>query len=156
MKLIPMSEPEYNFWAPRSRAAYAADKMRANSVSKEEAERIADADFQRFLPDGLNTRDSFLFTAKDESDNVLGFIWFCIRGPENDRQAFICDVIIEEPYRGQGYGRKIMTLVEQEIRKLSLNRVGLHVFGFNETAISLYRSLGYRVVDLVMDKTLSQ
>ncbi|MGZ3744306.1 MAG: GNAT family N-acetyltransferase [Pseudobdellovibrionaceae bacterium] len=155
MKIHLMSETEYNIWAPRSRASYAVDKMKANCLTQEEAEKTARDDFNRLLPDGRNSKDNFLFTAKDESKNILGFIWFCIRGAEGNKRAFICDVIIEEQHRGKGYGKQMMLLVEKEARKKGLNRIGLHVFGFNNTAIRLYQSLGYATTDLVMEKNLS-
>jgi ribosomal protein S18 acetylase RimI-like enzyme len=154
MKITPMSEAEYNVWAPRSRAAYAADKMRANELTKEEADKIAQDDFERLLPDGHRSKDNFLFTLKDEKQNLAGFSWFVIRGPEDNRRAFVCDIVVDESYRGKGYGRQLMLFMENEARKLGLKRIGLHVFGFNETAIGLYRSLGYETTDLVMEKTL--
>jgi ribosomal protein S18 acetylase RimI-like enzyme len=154
MKLTPMSEKEYAFWSVRSRQGYADDKMKANSLTREEADKIAADDFKRLLPDGQTSKDNYLFTAHDETKNVLGYIWFIIRGAENNRKAFICDVVIEDEYRGKGYGTQIMELVETEVKKLGLNRIGLHVFGFNETAINLYKKLGYLTTDLVMEKTL--
>ncbi|MGZ3771140.1 MAG: GNAT family N-acetyltransferase [Bdellovibrio sp.] len=155
MKINLMSETEYNIWLHRSRASYAADKMKANGFTQEEAEQIARDDFNRLLPDGYNSKDNFLYSAKDEKENILGFIWFCIRGAEGNKRAFICDVVIEEQYRGKGYGKQMMLLMEQEAKKKGSNRIGLHVFGFNETAIRLYQSLGYATTDLVMEKNLS-
>ena len=155
MTIIPMSETEYNAWAPRSRESFAADKMRANDLTKAEADKVALEAFNRLLPDGLNSKDNFLFAARDEKQNTLGFVWFCLRGEEDNKRAFICDVIIDEPYRGKGYGRQLMLLVEQEVKAKGLSRIGLHVFSFNETAIRLYRSLGYITTDLTMEKDLS-
>jgi len=149
-----MTVAEYESWHPRSRALFAADKVKANGLTPEEAERVALESFNRLLPHGLSSLDNFLFTAKDEQGLVLGFIWFNVRGSERNRSAFICDVIIEEPHRGQGHGRRMMTLIEDEIKKLGLQRVGLHVFGFNERAIHLYQSLGYFTTDLVMEKSI--
>jgi GNAT superfamily N-acetyltransferase len=117
MKLTPMSEQEYAFWSVRSRQGYADDKMKANSLTREEADKIAADDFKRLLPDGQTSKDNYLFTAHDETKNVLGYIWFIIRGAENNRKAFICDVVIEDEYRGKGYGTQIMELVEIEIKK---------------------------------------
>lgn len=47
-----------------------------------------------------------------------------------------------------------MSLIEQEVTKQGLNRIGLHVFGYNKTAINLYQSLGYETTDLMMEKEL--
>ncbi|MNL00412.1 putative N-acetyltransferase YycN [compost metagenome] len=149
-----MSEQDYAFWSKRSRESYADDMIKANGLKREEADKTANDSFKRLLPDGRNSKDNFLFTAHDEAQNVLGYIWFTIRGAENNRKAFICDVVIQDQYRGKGYGTKIMELVEIEIKKQGLNRIGLHVFGFNETAINLYKKLGYLTTDLEMEKTL--
>jgi len=58
-------------------------------------------------------------------------------------------------FRGKGLGRQIVLLAEKEALARGLNRIGLHVFGFNETANGLYRALGYITTDLVMEKMLS-
>lgn len=59
---------------------------------------------------------------------------------------------IEERHRGRGYGREAMTLAEVEARRLGLDRVGLNVFGGNEVARGLYRSLGYAENAVFMTK----
>ncbi len=154
MKLVPMTESEFNFWLPRSRRSYAADKMKANGLAQDEADKVAAEGFNQMLSQGINSKNNFLYSAKDAQQNILGFIWFCVLSIEGHRRAYICDVIIEEQYRGKGYGRQVMMLVEQEIKKQGLNRVGLHVFGFNERAIKLYKSMGYLTTDIEMEKTL--
>ena len=108
----------------------------------------------RLLPDGHKSKDNFLFTAKIENKTLVGFLWFCIRSPEGNQRAFVYDVIIKDQYRGQGFGRQIMFLAEQKVKSLGVDRIGLHVFGFNEVAIGLYKSLGYETTDLVMEKSL--
>lgn len=91
---------------------------------------------------------------KSSADVVVGYLWFSIRGAQENRKAFICDVIVEEAQRGRGFGRKAMLLAEQEVKSLGLNEIGLHVFGVNAPAIALYESLGYKTTNLVMAKTL--
>lgn len=154
MKLHPMTDSEYEFWSARSQANYATDKMKANSLTRADAEAIAAADFKRNLPDGLLSKNSFLYTAKDAEGNRLGFIWFTIRGGSGNQYAYICDVIIEEPHRGRGLGKQLMRLIEDKVKEQGLSRIGLHVFGFNEPAIRVYQSLGYLTTDLVMEKRL--
>ncbi len=149
-----MSQSEYDFWSPRSRREYAADKARANKLTKSESELVAVSDFNRLLPDGLKTKDSFLYSVKN-GEQIVGFTWFVIRGAQDNRKAFICDIIVEEELRGKGYGRSTMLLVEQEAKKLGLKQIGLHVFAFNERAVGLYQSLGYLTTDLTMEKSLS-
>lgn len=155
MKLLRMSTRDYETWVLRSKRNYASDKVRANNLTEREANEIAEKDFLRLLPDGINTKDNFLFTIKSDVDAVLGYLWFSVRGAQDNRKAFICDIIIEEAHRGKGFGRQAMQLAEQEAKNLGLKEIGLHVFGFNAPAIALYESLGYKTTDLVMAKTLS-
>lgn len=155
MKLTKMTQEEYDRWAPRSRAEYAQDKMKANRLTQAEAEEIAERDFHRLLPDGLNSKDNYLFTMKDPQAAQVGYIWFCVRGASDNRKAFVCDIVVEENHRGKGYGKAAMLLVEEEAKQIGLKEIGLHVFGFNKTAIGLYQSLGYQTTDLVMAKTLT-
>lgn len=54
MTILPMSESEYAVWSPRSRASFAEDKMKANGLTKTEAEKVAAEAFNWLLPDGLN------------------------------------------------------------------------------------------------------
>ena len=48
-----------------------------------------------------------------------------------------------------------MLLLEDEARSLGLTRISLNVFGGNEVARSLYRSLGYAEKAVAMSKELS-
>lgn len=70
------------------------------------------------------------------------------------RSLFIEEIFVDEPYRGQGIGRKFLdyciSLVKGEIR-----RVRLEATRSNEKAISLYRSCGFEELEymqMVIDK----
>ena len=154
MKLVAMTQKEFDHWASRSQKNYAQDKMRANGCTEQEATEIAKNDFLRLLPDGLKSKDSFLFSMKKDDGTTAGYLWLSIRDTAGSRKAFIYDIIVEEHHRGQGLGRKAMLLAEKEAKIRGLREIGLHVFGFNEPAIRLYQSLGYHTTDLVMSKTL--
>ena len=65
---------------------------------------------------------------------------------------WIYDVEIDEQFRGRGLGREAMGLAEQEARARGLARVELNVFGGNEVARNLYRSLGYEESAVWMGK----
>lgn len=150
-----MSNQEYLFWCARSESDYAADKIAANGLTQAEAEEISKSSFTTLLPDGLPSKDNFLFSVWKDSERIVGYLWFAIRGVQDNRKAFIYDLVIEKEFRGQGFGRQTMILLEAEVRLRGLKHIGLHVFGFNDRAIGLYKSLGYGVTDLVMEKALS-
>jgi len=61
---------------------------------------------------------------------------------------------VEEMFRGRGYGRSIMLLLEEKAREMGLKSLGLHVFGSNQVARRLYEAVGYEVTNVNMKKTL--
>ncbi|MBI3290926.1 GNAT family N-acetyltransferase [Candidatus Falkowbacteria bacterium] len=66
-------------------------------------------------------------------------------------------IIIDYKSQGQGYGKEAMELLEEEARKLSINKLKLEVFVANKRAINLYRKLGYKNVAqlMAMEKKIS-
>lgn len=149
-----MSPKEFEHWAPKSKQTYAKDKARANNLTLKEANEAAEHDFQRLLPDEILTQDNYFFVMKSAEEELIGHLWFCVRGALDNRKAFLCDIFIEETFRGLGFGKEAMRFLENEVKQMGLKEIGLHVFGFNETAIRLYQSLDYKTSDLVMSKAL--
>ena len=70
------------------------------------------------------------------------------------KSGFIFDVEIREEFRGKGYGKQIMLLIEEKARELELKSIGLHVFGYNTVAKNLYEGIGYETSSLNMIKKL--
>ena len=64
----------------------------------------------------------------------------------NDRTVCIHDVLVFDKYRGMGYGFKMLDAVISYLSK-DHTYVLLHVSGDNKPAISLYKKLGFVVVD---------
>ena len=70
------------------------------------------------------------------------------------RQAFIYDFRTLDEFHRQGYGTQAMIALEDEVRKLGIDTIGLHVFGHNHAARALYEKVGYEVTDVHMAKHL--
>lgn len=154
IQLVPMTESEYDFWQKRSVLNYAADKKISDDLSEEEAKTLAENSFHRLLPQGLKTKDQFLYCMKDDLGNLMGHLWFGLSGPENRRKAFLYDIIIDEKWRGQGFGKRAMLALEKIAKEKGAKSLGLHVFSHNPTAVGLYSGLGFKTTDLVMVKDL--
>src|SRR4029453_9727851 len=69
--------------------------------------------------------------------------------------GFLYDIEIESAFRGRGLGRQLMLLIEEEARRRGFTEIRLNVFGGNELARSLYRSLGYAEFAIAMRKRLT-
>jgi len=152
-KLIPMTQPELEVFLERTIPEYAEDKVRAGHWAESEALERSRKEFADELPQGLQTENNYLYTLYDD-DNAVGLIWMRanIDRPTND--GFILELYVEEKYRGKGYGKQIMLLIEEKARELGLKAIGLHVFGSNKIAQNLYKAVGYEVTSVNMSKTL--
>ncbi|KAB2854509.1 MAG: GNAT family N-acetyltransferase, partial [Anaerolineae bacterium] len=47
-----------------------------------------------------------------------------------------------------------MLALEDEVKKVGLDSIGLHVFGHNQSAYALYQKIGYETTNIVMAKKL--
>lgn len=72
-------------------------------------------------------------------------------GPQS--RAFHYDVRIREAHRGQGHGRVLLRVAENEALSLGCSAMSLSVFADNLPALRLYGSLGYAVsgIGLIRD-----
>lgn len=155
VKLDRMNKSEYQVFLERSIRDYAEDKVTAGTWKEQDALRLARESMERYLPKHLNTEGAHLFTVRAaDSDTPVGHLWFNVIEEEGSRYAFIYDILIDDPFQGQGYGQATMKALEHEVRALGLNRISLHVFGHNERAFRLYQKMGYLSTDIVMDKIL--
>ena len=81
-------------------------------------------------------------------------IWMRAQLDRAVKSGFIFDVMVAEKFRGKGYGRQVMTLIEEKARELGIQSIGLHVFAYNKVAKNLYESMGYEISSLNMIKQL--
>lgn len=151
-KLSPMTEVEYADWSVRCKNDY-RDELHKNGLTLSEAQKKADDDMGKLLPDGLNSKDQFLFTMKDGTRGV-GILWYGVRGAEDNRKAFIYDIVVNVEERGKKFGERALQLLEIEVKKHGLSSIGLHVFGHNLIARKLYEKLGYEITNLNLEKKL--
>jgi ribosomal protein S18 acetylase RimI-like enzyme len=76
-----------------------------------------------------------------------GFVMGGIREVGGRRVAWNGGTAVVPRFRGQGVGRKLMEAVLDMYRRHQVDLATLEAISVNERAISLYKSLGYRVVD---------
>lgn len=157
LRLRPLREDEFDAYVEHGRADYARDLHENGGIPRDRAEAKADADWRRLLPNRLASPGQFLFAVEDaDTGERVGDLWFAERETEFDgKGAFVYSIEIFEGFRGRGFGRETMQLLEAEVRGRGLSRISLNVFGGNEVARSLYRSLGYAETAVWMAKEVS-
>jgi ribosomal protein S18 acetylase RimI-like enzyme len=123
-------------------------------VSPTKARKLAEEEFDRLLPKGINTEDHYFYDICNASLKPLGHLWFSEREIFGIKKLFICDIYLEKAVRGQGLGRKAILWLEEECKKMGLDEIALHVFGDNQGARRLYEELGFVPTSIQMSKRL--
>jgi len=140
-----------NLYLERGIREYAEDHVRNGNWSAEEALERSKKEFEQLLPEGVNSQDQFLFSIVDETDdNKISLLWVQVK----DQKAFIYDFIIDESSRGKGYGKQALVALDEKLKSIEVQSVGLHVFGDNITAQELYKKMGYQITGIHMKKRL--
>jgi GNAT superfamily N-acetyltransferase len=156
IQLTPMTETEFTTYLDVTLAEYAQDHVKAGNWSAEEALAQAEKQVQQMLPDGLATENQHFFIVKDDDTSTpVGILWFAIQNRGGRRRAFVLDIRIDEPFRRKGYGTATFKAMEDMVKEMGLDTIGLHVFGHNHPARAMYKKLGYVETDVMMAKTLA-
>ncbi len=152
----PMDEMEYQRFLDYAITDYAEEKVTAGNYVSADAMKLSAQEYQELLPNGLDTKDHFLFMIVDEAiGEAIGFIWLMVEQTGMQRSMTIVNVLIYEAFRGRGYGTQALYLVEEKVAALGMDRVTLHAFGHNTRARSLYERLGYVTTNVHMAKKIS-
>jgi len=148
--LRELHDDEFPAWLEAARRFYVADLERHAELPRLEAEEKADRDYGMLFPAGKPTDGQHLLTIEDPRGGSIGRLFFA----ERSTGIWLYEIEIEEGVRGRGLGREAMLAFEQRARELGAEKVTLNVFGGNEVARSLYRSLGYAEESVHMRKRL--
>ena len=95
-----------------------------------------------------------MFSVLDEHGTSVGTLWIGVKEFAGKRSAYIYDVWTSPSFRRRGHATRALLAAEEEARKLGFSGIGLHVFGHNVAARTLYEALGYRTTNINMFKTL--
>jgi ribosomal protein S18 acetylase RimI-like enzyme len=154
IRLCKMSEVEYEVYYKQSVQSLAEELTRAGGFSFQDALVAARRSFVSLLPEGSpNAIDQYLYTLL-EGEQKIGVLWFGIKRDRSKPEAYVWDIVIEQSYRGKGYGKQAMFALEEEVKALGLSRISLNVFEHNVKARRLYEQLNYNTVSRIMAKEL--
>ena len=152
-RLRPMRPDEFPAFLEASKRSYAEGIATQGDRTEEFARQKSEDDHAAILPNGLDTPGHAIFVVESEGERV-GLLWLAERELGGRTVYFVYDVEIDAAHRGKGYGRTAMLLAEDEARRRGLSRIELNVFGGNDVARGLYRSLGYVETSAQMAKDL--
>jgi ribosomal protein S18 acetylase RimI-like enzyme len=150
-----MTQAEYGEWLKEAIPAYAADKVACGQWSEDESLHLSMTEHEGLLPQGLATPDNFLYTIEDSDATAVGVLWFAVKSRFNSRVAYVYDVEVQPHQRRKGHAYRAFCALEQEVRRLGLSGIALHVFGHNTDAQALYAKLGFRPTNINLFKPVS-
>ena len=154
VQLRPMRDDEFTAWLPQMRDGYAQAMVEDGGFTPEAGREKADADIAQLFPGGVPSAEQLVFVLEEDGEPV-GDLWLAERKDMAGRASlFVYDIRVDEGRRGRGFGKEAMLLAEEEARRRGLDRVALNVFGRNEVARRLYRSLGYEENAVAMSKRI--
>ena len=153
LTLEPMSAERFILWNEHLVASFAQDKIDSGSWPEEGALARSDRENAELLPQGVATPGHDIFVALVDGDEV-GVLWLFTDPTAATSESFVYDIEIVEGRRGEGLGRALLEAAEAWCADHSVATLRLHVFGHNETAISLYESSGFETTDITMAKQI--
>ena len=109
-------------------------------ISKEELHRIYD-DFKKIeyeygIPDANTKRHN---TTVEENDEIIGFA----SGLTNHKWFYLSNLWINEKYRNQGLGAKILNMLEEKVKLLGIDHIYTWTTGYNMNTM-FYKKQGYK------------
>ena len=151
VRLETIQQEDYDRFLEREVREYANDHVRNGNWPADGALERSKKEFEHYLPDGIHTKDQYVWSIVDEDNRKLGVLWVQVK----DQKAFIFEFVIDEAFRGKGYGKQALTAMDQELRSMDVESVALHVFGDNVSAQELYRKMGFEITGIHMRKQYS-
>lgn len=150
-----MTDEELRAYLDSAVQDYAQEHVRAGNWSASEAQERAEKEFQQLLPNGVATKNQYLFAIEDTAEvNKVGMLWFAVSEGRPHPMAFIYDFVISEPFRRKGYAMQALLVLEDKVKGMGIDTISLHVFAHNQAARALYEKMGYVTTDIQMSKTL--
>jgi len=150
INLEPIQQEDFDHFLERGIREYAEDHVRNGNWPAEGALERSQKEFEQYLPDGIHSRDQYIYSILDENENKIGILWVQVK----DGKAFIYDFAIAEAFRGKGYGKQALVAMDEKLKLMNVESVGLHVFGDNIVAQELYKKAGFQITGIQMKKSL--
>jgi ribosomal protein S18 acetylase RimI-like enzyme len=156
VRLRPLRDEEVQEFIDELRREYVRGLIEDASMTREQAEEKAANDHASLFPGGSPQPDHHMYVLEGEAGEPVGHLFWAKRQAPGGAatRAFLYQIYIDEAFRGRGLGRQALELLETEVRDDGLPGIDLNVWGGNDPARSLYRSLGYEELAVFMSKEL--
>ena len=144
--LKKMTEKEFLDYKEFSISEYAQDLTKGKNISYEQARIDAKKEFEFGLPNGLDTKNSFLMNIVAKDGEKVGWLWFQYDTNEegNSKQVFLADLFIFESERRKGYASDAINEMNRIAKNDCCSSSALFVWEHNPKGLGLYEKCGYK------------
>ncbi len=149
IELRVMTDDEFEAFLREGKEGYAQQRSRNFGTAVEYERAHAERQYAELLPDSKETKDNHFWTIARAGASI-GFLWVRVDPPA--QHAFLFEIAIYPEHQRQGYGSRALELLEEELRRMGVSRIGLNVFADNHVAIGLYQKHGYTTTNFNMQK----
>ncbi len=153
--LRSITDAEFSAWLEIVVPEYAEDKVASGQWDKDAALDLSRKEYAELLPRGRETENNHLYTVLAPDGSAVGTLWFVAKDRANRRIAYVYDIYVAPEHRRRGHAYRAFLAMEQEVTRLGLTGIALHVFGHNQAAQALYLKLGYVTTNINMFKPVS-
>ena len=150
--LRPMKAAEFSGYRDYFVVDYAIEIEANYGYSPEKSRAVAAKELEDDLPQTVLTPENTLLCIEKGDDGLIGYLWYKLF--DNGQTAFIYDFIIFEDFRGQGYGKTAVSLLEQQLLQMGVAQIKLRVAFDNDRALGLYKKLDFNITGYNMVKLL--
>jgi len=95
----------------------------------------------------LDSENSHLLLIRDHHENITGMLTVGIYRSPTGHKAWIEDVVVDDAYRGHGYGKKLVEYAIEFIRCSGADTISLTSNSSRVAANNLYRTLGFELYE---------
>ncbi len=143
VQLTACDDDEYREFSALQLVEYASQIARAGEVSAAESLATARERLVELTTDQLRSRGHDFLVARSTKDDLrVGWVWLSpppsFLGPEHERTGWLSQLTVEASQRGRGWGRAILTALDQHAQKRGYRAIMLRVFDWNVGARHLY------------------
>lgn len=144
----------YKEWSVKT---YAEHLKKSGEVKKGTEYAESKAEFEDVYPDGADTKDTWLYIAKNENGESVG-VYGYQKSPYGADTAFVTEVVTKEEFRGKGYAKSALAALQADAKQKGFAKMALNVFK-HSPAYTMYVKSGFRVIEeykgsCIMEKKL--
>ncbi|WP_039075743.1 GNAT family N-acetyltransferase [Bacillus sp. MSP13] len=153
--LVDMTAEEFGAFRGMSVQNYAKQNIESGTRTEKEALEKSEQAYEKMIPNGRNSSNHYFWNITNEQGERIGWLWLYADPHHPQKEAFIYSFGMYEAFRGKGLAQLALQTLDERARKLGAERLALHVFAHNETAVHLYQKMGYAMTNIRMRKQLN-